>query len=467
MPPNCFQRMKLSKQTNESLRALIFMLKRDRFGSKSEGVSSDQLDLEFNEVERVAKEEPVEKETITYERKKPGGRKPISDLLPRTIVEVDVPEEERTCPHGHEYKEIGREISEKVEYKPAQIEVIQTQRIKRACRCDECEAIKVVPPVPSLLPKTMATPSLLAFILISKYVDHLPLYRITAVLQRVGLNITRATLASWVIKVGEALTPLINLLNEYCNESFYVGCDETRCQVLKEEGKKAQSKSYIWTRVRPGPKPIVLYHYDPTRSGDVPKKILGDDFRGYLHSDGYAGYNAISLNEYVVRVACLAHIRRKFKAVYDYAKKHKLDPQKPGYIIKLIKRLYKVEDQLKSVSESERFLARLKRSKPIMDDIKTWLDEQAPKTRSDSPLGEAIKYALGQWPQMMNYLSHGALKIDNNFTENEIRPFALGRKNWLFSTSVQGMEASTNIYSLIRTAKANRASPLNYMAGHY
>jgi len=458
---------KLDEKNHEikDLRSLIFQMKRRMYGSSSEVISSDQLGFTFDEAEATAPAptDDEELEEINYTRKK-HGRKPIPEDLPREEVILPVPEEERFCPHGHEYEVIGYEESEKVEYTPATLKVLRIKREKRACECIECKAVKTADPAPSIIPKSIATASLLTFILISKYVDHLSLYRISAVFTRLGFNLPRQTLSNWMIKVGVEFTQLINLLEEELLESFYIFCDETRVQVLKEDGKTAQSQSQMWVRARNGPRPIILYEYDPTRSGDAAVRLL-DGFKGYLHADGYSGYNKPSGDEYVVRVADMYHIRRKFEDAYKEAKKNKGDVETPKEALRFIKKLSKIEATVQHASEHERFITRLDKSKPIMDDFKKWLDEKDQDYRPTSPIGKAVKYALGQWQDMMQYLSHGRLEMHTNFVENAIRPFALGRKNWLFSTSVEGVESSAKIYSIIETAKANGLDPYTYV-GH-
>jgi len=448
----------------KDLRSLIDQMKRRMYGSSSEVVSSDQLDFTFDEAEAAAAKTSAdddEYEDINYTRKK-KGRKPIPDDLPREEVIIEVPQEERCCPHGHEYKVIGYEESEKVEFTPATLKVFRIKREKRACECIECEAVKTAEPVASIIPKSIATASLLTFILISKYVDHLSLYRISAVFSRLGFNLPRQTLANWMIKVGVEFSVLINLLEEELLADNYVFCDETRVQVLREDGKTAQSQSQMWVRARNGPRPIILYEYDPTRSGATAERLL-EGFKGYLHADGYPGYNAPARQEYVVRVADMYHIRRKFEDAYKEAKKNKGDVETSRQALRFIKKLSKIEVTIAEASEHERFITRLRKSKPIMDEFKEWLDEKKQSYRPTSPLGKAVNYALGQWQDMMQYLSHGRLEMHTNFVENAIRPFALGRKNWLFSTSVDGAQSSAKIYSIIETAKANGIDPHNYV----
>jgi len=243
--------------------------------------------------------------------------------------------------------------------------------------------------------------------------------------------------------------------------SAYVCCDETTVQVLNEAGKSAESKSYMWVRSRHGASvnPIVLFEYDPTRSKTVPNRLL-DGFIGYLQVDGYAGYDEFCSRDGVIRVGCMAHVRRKFFDV------HKASGKKGGsanLILKLIQDLYKIEQEIAEKSIDERVETRQMQSQPILNEIKSWLDANQSKYPPSGLMGKAIMYAQNQWNHVLNYLKDGRIAIDNNFTENRIRPFAIGRKNWLFSDSVNGAKASAMIYSILQSAKANGLEPYAYM----
>ena len=294
--------------------------------------------------------------------------------------------------------------------------------------------------------------------MVSKFCDHLPLYRLENIFERHGVDLSRTSMARWMISVGQQLVGLTNLLREELLSSDYISSDETRVQVLDEVGKSAQSLSYMWVQSRAGPKPIVLYEYDPSRSAEVPLRLL-EGFKGYLQVDGYAGYNSFCKNEGVMRLGCFAHARRKF---FEATKVNK----KPGIAnqgLKFIQKLYKIEDENKNLNAEERFAIRRRDAQPIIESFKIWLEEQQPKIPPKSILGKAIGYTNEQWEFLVRYLERGDLRIDNNFVENAIRPFALGRKNWLFSQSVAGAESSATIFSLIETAKANGLNPFLYL----
>lgn len=451
----------------DSLIEIIRDLKRSRFGKSSEKVSPNQLGM-FNEAEESAAsdestDESEDTETITYERKKPK-RKPLPKELAREEKVIELQESERRCPHNPEHlmREIGEEISEKLDIIPMQMKVIRTIRKKYACCEKDCGlgGVKTAPVPPSAIPKSNASEGLLAAIATMKYVDHLPLYRLETIFKRHDIDLTRGTMGSWMVRLGELVQPLINLLHERLIESSYLQMDETRTQVLNEEGKRAESKSYMWVRHMPGKNPIILFTYDPSRSGQVPMKLL-EDFKGHLQVDGYDGYAEVVRQSQgsITRGGCMAHARRRFKKAADSSKK-------PGIAnkgLKFIQKLYKIEDEIRYRSPDERHRIRQAKAKSIIDELRVWLDQVMHSVPPESLVGKALHYANNEWPYLITYLNDGRYEIDNNEIENAIRPFALGRKNWLFSSTVEGAEASANLYSLIETAKANYVEPYRYL----
>lgn len=296
-----------------------------------------------------------------------------------------------------------------------------------------------MPPQP--IPKSLASPGLLAHITVSKYQDALPLYRQETILRRIGVELPRATLANWMIKAGVLVQPMINLLRDRLLAYDIVQMDETPVQVLNEPGKRAQSKSCLWLQ-RGGPpdQPVVLYDYDPGRGAGVPLRLL-EGFRGYLQTDGYSGYNAAVASNGLVHVGCMAQGKNR-------------KPGKAQHGLALIQKLYRVEKQAKQLTPLERFNHRQQHAKPILERLRSWLDESLPKVLPGSTAGKALNYLHNEWDKLACYLDDGRLEIDNNRAENAIRPFVVGRKNWLFSTSVEGVNASANLYSLIETTKA-------------
>jgi len=440
-----------------------------RYAASSEKLSPDQISL-FDEAELDGEAEAdsvvdvsIDDDDITVaaHKRKKRGRKPLPDHLPRIEIIHELPESERHCDHdGRRLTEIGEVISEQLDIIPAKIQVTRHIRKKYACDCGRC--IKTAPLPAQPIPKSMASPGLLAHITVSKYADALPLYRQETILQRIGIDIPRATLANWMIKVGGLVQPLINLMHEQLLSHDIMQMDETTVQVLKESGKKAQSKSYLWLQ-RGGPleHPVVLYHYDPGRGAEVAKRLL-EGFKGYLQTDGYDGYNAAVAENDLVHVGCMAHARRKFNdAVKAQGKNKKRGKAHRG--LTLIQKLYRVEKQARKLTPEKRYAQRQLYAKPILDEMRAWLENALPQVPPSSVTGKALHYLHNEWDKLIRYLEDGRLEIDNNAAENAIRPFVVGRKNWLFSDSVKGVTASANLYSLIETAKANGLEPYAYL----
>jgi transposase len=434
-----------------------------RYAASSEKLSPDQIRL-FDEAEAETQTAaPAEDETVTvpaHARRK-RGRKKLPAALPRVEVIHELPDSERVCPHdGNPLTEIGAVTSEQLDIIPAKIQVIRHIRKQYACRCGQCIKTAALPPQP--IPKSLASPGLLAHITVSKYQDALPLYRQEAILQRIGVDLPRATLANWMIQAGTLIQPLINLLRDRLLAYDILQMDETPVQVLKEPGKTAQSKSYLWLQ-RGGPpeQPVVLYDYDPGRGAEVPKRLLAG-FTGYLQTDGYDSYNAVVVVNKLTHVGCMAHARRKFSEAVKAQ-----DKKKPGGNahrgLALIRKLYRVEKQARKLTPEARHEHRQRHARPILDELRSWLDEALPQVPPTSATGKALNYLHNEWDKLIRYLDDGRLEIDNNGAENAIRPFVVGRKNWLFSASVKGVRASANLYSLIETAKANGLEPYAYL----
>jgi len=432
-----------------------------RYAASSEKLSPDQIRL-FDEAETQATA-PGEDETVSvpaHSRRK-RGRKPLPEALPRVEVIHELPEAERVCPHdGKPLAEIGDVTSEQLDIIPAKIQVIRHLRKQYACSCGQCIKTAALPPQP--IPKSLASPGLLAHITVSKYQDALPLHRQEAILGRIGVDLPRATLANWMIQAGTLIQPVINLLRDRLLAYDILQMDETPVQVLKEPGKTAQSKSYLWLQ-RGGPpeQPVVLYDYAPGRGAEVPKRLLAG-YRGYLQTDGYDGYNAVVAVNGLTHVGCLAHARRKFdEAVKAQGKNKSAGKAQRG--LALIRKLYRVEKQVRKLAPAERYAHRQRHARPILDELRSWLDAALPQVPPSSATGKALNYLHNEWHKLVRYLEDGRLAIDNNAAENAIRPFVLGRKNWLFSASVKGVQASANLYSLIETAKANGLEPYAYL----
>lgn len=446
-----------------------------RFGSKSEKASPDQFPL-FNEAEieaAAADDDDLEEDTIAvpaHTRKK-RGRRALPEFLPVKEILHDLSDEEKVCRHdpSHRLVEIGRETSDQLKFIPATVEIVRHVRPKYACSsCKEGVAIAPMPRLP--IPKSLATPSLLAQVATSKYVDGLPLYRQEKIFERLGLDLSRATLGSWMVKTGDLVEPLMERIREAIRDSDLVQCDETPFQVLKEPGKAAQSQSYLWVLRGGAPEhPLIYYEYDPSRSGEVPKRLLRG-FQGYLQTDGYEGYGAIGREPGVVHVGCWAHARRKFdEALRGQKSKSKKGSKKTAresrarQAMRQIQALYRIEKSVKEASPEERYRVRQEESRVVIEKLREWLDASIGTVPPQSLTGKAMAYLDRQWPKLVRVLEDGRIPLDTNRVENAIRPFVVGRKNWLFADSMAGARASANLYGLIETAKANGIEPWRYL----
>ena len=464
------------RERNALLEEQIRLYRAMLYGRKSEKNSEaekNQLGL-FNEAEETASvaslEEKPEEITVPSHTRQKSGRRPLPDDLPREEVIHDLKEEEKLCPCGSSLSRIGEEVSEKLDIVPARVRVIKHIRYKYACKgCEGVEsiggAVKIAALPPQMIPQGIATEGLLAFILISKFADALPFYRQEKIFERLGVEIGRATMANWTIHVGQRCKPLIELLWREILSGPVINMDETPVQVLNEPGRANTSKSYMWV-FRGGEikQPAVLFRYDPSRSGKFLLKEL-EDYSGYIQTDGYQGYDVLGNRSGIIHMGCWAHVRRKF---VDVVKGRVKNEKKKGHAdtaLEYIQQLYAIEKSadLQELSLSDRYQLRQEKAKPLLKQIQELLEELAPKTPPQGLLGKAVEYALNQWKRLERYTEDGRLRPDNNLAENAIRPFVVGRKNWLFSASPRGAEASAAIYSLIETAKANNLEPYRYL----
>ena len=452
------------------------LLMHKRFGASSEKASLDQLHL-FNEAEATTEqlsEAPAADaaETIVpeHKRKRPG-RRPLPADLPRVVVEHDIPEDQKVCSCGGCKKRIGAETSEQLDIVPPMAQVLQHVRYKYACPdCEGVEddgpAVTIAPMPPQPIPKSNASPGLLAYIVIAKFLDGLPLYRLANIFARFGVDLGRGTMAGWMIRMGDLIVPLINRMNETQLSYDILQMDETTVQVLKEPGRAATSKSYMWVR-RGGPpsRPIILFDYDASRSGAVPFRLLSD-FKGTLQTDGYEGYAATAARDDIVHVGCLAHARRKFDEAVKAQVKNKTGRgglARQGF--DLIQKIYRIEREARerNLDADARKQLRDLKAKPLWDELRKWLDRSIGQVPPRTLTGKALGYLDKQWPRLIRYIDDGRVEVDNNLTENAIRPFVMGRKAWLFSDTPAGANASARLYSLIETAKANGLEPYAYL----
>lgn len=452
----------------------VRLLRHKRFGASTEK-SDEQAEL-FNEAEAAdldaedgdteeTSDVETETETIEYERRKSRGRKPLPADLPRVRIEHDLVDADKVCDCGCALTHIGEDVSEQLDIIPATVQVLQHARQKYACKaCESTVRTAALPAQP--IPKSNASAGLLAYIATAKYQDALPLYRQESIFKRMDVDIPRNTLANWMMRSGDLIAPLITALDEEIRRGKIIQCDETPLQVLNEPDKPPSSQSYMWVRRSGGPdRPIVLFNYAASRAGSVAEQLL-DGFSGYLQTDDYAGYHATGRQERIIHLGCWAHARRKFvdaqKATISKDKKTSRTG-KADVAINFIAKLYAVEKQAKNINSEDRQKLRQESSVPILKALREWLDKTLHSTLPKGVLGNALGYLDRNWEKLTRYTDDGDVNIDNNLAENAIRPFVIGRKNWLFSATPRGAHASASLYSLIETAKANGLEPYAYL----
>jgi transposase len=456
------QENQVLKTEIERLRGMILLLNRSKFGSTSERVTDlPTAQLVFNEIEKEAAllAPPDEMETITYDRKKGRGKKrPFPEHLPREERIIDLPESEKRCPHdGTALVEIGEEVSEKLKAVPAQFSVLVEIKKKYACPC--CESHLAQAKGDSILPGTTATPELLSYLVFSKFFQALPLYRLEELFKLNGIGLKRGTMARWLIQVTDDLIPIYNLLQDQAFESKYMAIDATGVQVLKEPGRKAQAKSFMWVRGSPE-KGIVLFDYDPSGGGKIAKKLMSE-FQGALQADAHRGYGTLPTDGLSL-LGCMMHSRRRFEEAWVLGKKV------PGLAadgLASIRWLYQKEEDYKKrgLTPAERKAARDRELKPSLEVLKQWAESMIPKVPKSSPVGNALNYFVSEYAELTAFLADGRYEMDNGWIERMIRKFAIGRNNWMFCDSVPGAHASSILYSLVLTAKLNGKDPYKVM----
>jgi transposase len=390
-----------------------------------------------------------------------AGRAVLPPELPRIELIHELSEDERQCAEdGTQLAVIGQETSEQLDVIPARVRVIRHVRLKYACKtCEEGVAQAPMPPQP--LPKSNASPALLATVATAKYADGLPLYRQQRQFSRMGVELSRNTLARWMLGAGELTEPLVEQLRAHLRQGPLIHMDETTVQVNTEPGRKASSPSYMWvSRGGPTKEQVVLFDYDPSRGAAVPGRLL-EGFAGVLLTDGYEGY-ARPVREYgLTHAGCWAHARRKFVEAQKLQPKGKSG--RADKALSLIAKLYQVEKEARVLGDDPRLALRQECSRPVIDQLRAWLDRSLAQVPPKGAIGRALHYLSGQWHKLTRFLDDGRIPLDNNPAENAIRPFVIGRKNWLFSHTPKGAQASAALYSLIETAKANGLEPYAYL----
>ena len=451
--------------------------RRQMFGSRSEANVGQYL--LFNEAELAVAEAPDAPETAglpatdadkgTTPAKPPkarGKRKPIPPELPRVTIVHELPESERLCPCGTPRVEIGRDVSEQLDIIPMQLRVLRHERVRYACP-DKTTAPQTAPMPPQILPRSNASPNLLAMLLTVKYVDGLPLARFAKVMERSGVTLPRQTQARWVIEVARQLQPLANLILDALLACRVLHMDETTVQVLKEPGRKATTKSYMWVMCSGAheARPLILYDYRTTRSGQTVRDKL-EGWQGHLMADDYSGYNVADSLGGVTRLTCLAHVRRYFVN----AQQAQAQPNRglASEALALIGELYRIERQLNEqdppATMDQRHQARQTQGLAAYDKLVQWYERVGHTVPPSTLLGKALAHLGKTLHLIKRYLAAPELPIDNNKVEGAIRPFVVGRKGWLFSDTPAGAHASAVVYGLAETAKANGIEPYTWFA---
>ena len=441
-----------------------------RYGCSREKVDDNQMQL-FNEAEYgvAAKEPEPEKEEINYTRNKPKKKSKELKLegLPERTVEYRLSEEEQICPCcEHQMHEMKSQESKELHYVPAHLEVVKHVQYTYACRhCqeEEIETPVVTAPKPkSVLPGSVASASVIAHTMNQKYVEGIPLYRQEQSWHRMGIELSRQTMANWVIKASQYwLEPLYNRMHEIMMQKDILHADETEVQVLQEPDRAATSKSYMWLyrTGREGP-PIILFDYRTTRASKHPHRFL-KDFGGYLHVDGYPGYDSLS---WLTLSGCFSHARRGFDKALKVLPKDKQHADLPSWHgLQYCNKLFDIERSLVDATPQERYRLRLERSQPVLNEFHAWLKRQSKHALPNGYFAKAVYYCLKQWDKLTTYLQDGRLEIDNNRAERSIKPFVIGRKAWLFSNTPNGAKASAITYSIMETVKENGLHPFRYL----
>jgi transposase len=455
---------------NEKLQHQLEQLLRQRYGPKGERIDPAQLWLFAQEI--LAQAEPTPEPAPTPEsappptprapKKEGHGRKPLPASLPRLPVLHDVPPEQRTCPDcGGQRACIGQDIREQLEYIPASLVVLEHIRPKYACRA--CEAnVVIAERLPEPIEKGLPGPGLLAHVAVSKYADHLPLYRLEGIFKRSGVELSRSTMCGWMAAVAGLLEPIVKRMQSRILTSRVVQNDDTTVPVQDHSGKGIKT-GRLWVSIGDHDHRYTVYTYTPDRSATGPQEIF-KDFRGYLQADAYSAYDGLYRSGAIVEVGCMMHARRKFYEVRTG------DPPRSHQALAWISLLYDVEREVKEreTEDYQAFVAlrhrvRAERSRPIFDKFHAWLEAELPKVLPKSAIAEAIQYALNHWEALKRPLEAGFLELDNGASERAFKPVALGRKNWLFAGSDKGGQTAAILMSLCTTCKDLEIDPQAYL----
>lgn len=452
------EQLATSQQEVVALRHQLDVLCQRLFGKKSERVDPRQLQLALAQLanEPGPVTEPIEMDSAEtpvrgHARRRSTGRRPLPAHLPRRRVEIDVPDTDKTCPCGHARTRIGESITSKLEYEPASFVVIETARAKYACA--HCHAgVVEAPAPPQAVEKSLAGEGLLAHVIVSKYVDHLPLHRLDGIFAREGIDLSRSTLCDWVADVAIALTPIGEQLRREVVAADYLQTDDTSVTVLGDQG--GSFKGRLWVYLDPLGRQVV-FDATVTHERDGPAAWLAD-FRGKLQADAYAGYDGLYQTGHVVEIGCMAHARRRFVEAFA------MDGS-AALTVALIQQLYQVERAAVDLTPDARRARRQEHALPLLAQLKAERERLAMTVLPKSPLGDAVRYLTNQWDALQRFVDDGRLSIDNNRSENQLRVVAVGRKNWLFAGSMAGARRAALLYSLVQSCKLVDVSPFVYL----
>ena len=435
------------------------LLKRMKFAAKSEHFNTEQRSLLDDEIEadlaavseEIAQLQPPQAAPAAKAQPK---RQPLPAELPRKIIHHDPAS--TTCACGCQLKRIGEDIAEKLDYEPGVFTVERHIRSKWACT--QCETITQAPVDAHVIDKGIPTAGLLAQVLVAKYADHLPLHRQEAMFGRAGLAIPRSTLAQWVGICGVRLQPLVDALKDEMLKSAVLHADETPVQILKP-GKGSTHRAYLWAYA-PGAfedMNAVVYDFCESRAGEHARKFLGH-WQGSLVCDDFSGYKQSFIQGGITEAGCLAHARRKFFDLHAANQS-----QLAQFALEQIGKVYDIERQAKDRSTQDRLEMRQKHSQPILDALYQWMVRQRQQLPDSCATAKALDYSIRRWTALTRFITNGQLPVDNNWIENQIRPIAVGRNNWLFAGSLRAGQRAAAVMSLIQSAKLNGHDPFAYL----
>jgi transposase len=464
------QRLVLEQQHMiQTLKEHLLLAMRRQFGPRHESVNVDQTGLfakgDASTVIDVGAEEADEQDTtsVTSKTVSTERRKAVRILkdLPREIRLIDIPDAEKVCGcccgalHC-----FGEESSEQLHFVPAMVRIVETRRRKYDCGQCSGELKRAREDIKAPLPKSMASASLLAYLIMSKFADHCPLHRISQRFNRLGIEIGHGLMSEWLVDAAPLLEGVVERMADQVRASGHVFTDDTILPLQNDDPERRRTinaRLWVYASGLRRTKPLVVYDFSRGRSHDAPIRFL-KDFRGHLQADAFPGYDVLYGRD-VQEVGCLAHARRKFVEVTALMKL----PGRAHEALAFIRALYRVERQSRHLADDDRRRQRQERSVPILTQFKAWLDEQIHAVLPKSALGNAVVYTLRNWAALCRYTEHGHLEADNNYAERCMRPVALGRKNFLFVGSERGGKAAAIYYSLIESCKLNKVNPQSYM----